>query len=172
MSVDEANFAPSIRRGRWRGMLVGALIWVVYEIVSFALGEPREIAAIGITGTSLGVIASIWSHYRDRSHWPIHLFAFAIAMSTALSAWVTRGGDEGMMVFTAIPAMIAYRYFRSRVDSLLVEMEQQTLRLIDTLRMHHESIRAAVRAEPARTDAARAETAAATRAGPKRGVKA
>jgi signal transduction histidine kinase/DNA-binding response OmpR family regulator len=88
-------------------MLVGALIWVVYEIVSFALGEPREIAAIGITGTSLGVIASIWSHYRDRSHWPIHLFAFAIAMSTALSAWVTRGGDEGMMVFTAIPAMIA-----------------------------------------------------------------
>jgi len=37
---------------------------------------------------------------------------------------------------TAIPAMIAYRHFRARVDSYLVEMEQQSLRLVDTLIGH------------------------------------
>ncbi len=35
----------------------------------------------------------------------------------------------------AIPAMICYRHFRARVDSYLVEMEQQSLRLIDTIRV-------------------------------------
>lgn len=88
-------------------MLAAALAWVLYEIVSFILGEPREIALIGITGTSLGLVASIWSHYRDRSHWPVHLFATSIAVSTALSAYFTHGGDEGMMVFTAIPSTVA-----------------------------------------------------------------
>ena len=33
----------------------------------------------------------------------------------------------------AIPALIAYRIYRSRVDGVLVEMEQQSLRLVDTL---------------------------------------
>jgi len=35
----------------------------------------------------------------------------------------------------AIPSMICYRHFRARVDSYLVEMEQQSLRLIDTIRL-------------------------------------
>ncbi len=34
----------------------------------------------------------------------------------------------------AVPAMIAWRFFRSRVDDTVVEMEQQSLRLIDTMR--------------------------------------
>ena len=67
--------------------------------------------------------------------------------------------------------MIAYRYFRSRVDSHLVEMEQQSLRLIDTLRIHQEVLRAGARAEAARAESAPAPTVP-PRAGPKRGVKA
>jgi biopolymer transport protein ExbB len=31
----------------------------------------------------------------------------------------------------AIPAMIAYRWYRSRVDDLLVAMEQASLRLLE-----------------------------------------
>jgi biopolymer transport protein ExbB len=29
--------------------------------------------------------------------------------------------------------MIAYRYFRSKVDGLLVEMEQQAIKLVETI---------------------------------------
>lgn len=36
-------------------------------------------------------------------------------------------------ILVAIPALIAYRHFRARVDSYLVEMEQQSLRLVDVL---------------------------------------
>jgi biopolymer transport protein ExbB len=34
-------------------------------------------------------------------------------------------------LIVAIPSMIFYRYYRARVDALLVEMEQQALRLVD-----------------------------------------
>jgi biopolymer transport protein ExbB len=42
--------------------------------------------------------------------------------------------NTALGILIAIPAMIAYRHFRARVDSYLVEMEQQSLRLVDTLR--------------------------------------
>jgi biopolymer transport protein ExbB len=35
----------------------------------------------------------------------------------------------GLMV--AIPSMIFYRFFRGKVDALLVEMEQQAIRLVE-----------------------------------------
>ena len=35
----------------------------------------------------------------------------------------------------AIPALVAYRIFRARVDGFLVDMEQQAVRLVDALRM-------------------------------------
>jgi len=34
----------------------------------------------------------------------------------------------------AVPAMIAFRYFRSKVDYLVNEMEQQALRLVEVIR--------------------------------------
>ena len=34
----------------------------------------------------------------------------------------------------AIPALVAYRGFRSRVDDFLMEMEQQSLRLVDVIK--------------------------------------
>lgn len=42
--------------------------------------------------------------------------------------------NTALGLIVAIPALICYRYFRSRVDGYLVEMEQQSLRLADTLR--------------------------------------
>jgi len=32
-----------------------------------------------------------------------------------------------------VPSMIAYRYFRSKVDDLLVDMEQQAIKLVEIL---------------------------------------
>jgi len=33
----------------------------------------------------------------------------------------------------AVPAMIAHRYYRSKVDDLLVGMEQQAIKLVEIL---------------------------------------
>jgi biopolymer transport protein ExbB len=43
--------------------------------------------------------------------------------------------NTALGLIVAIPALICYRYFRARVDDFLVEMEQQSLRLIDTIRL-------------------------------------
>ncbi len=34
-------------------------------------------------------------------------------------------------LIVAIPSMIFYRHFRAKVDALVVEMEQQAIRLVD-----------------------------------------
>ncbi|MFO0073475.1 MAG: MotA/TolQ/ExbB proton channel family protein, partial [Gemmatimonas sp.] len=36
-------------------------------------------------------------------------------------------------LIVAIPSMIAYRHFRARVDTLLVDMEQQAIRLVEVV---------------------------------------
>ena len=36
-------------------------------------------------------------------------------------------------IVVAVPAMIAYRYFRSKVDGLLIDMEQQAIKLVEIL---------------------------------------
>ena len=41
----------------------------------------------------------------------------------------------GLMV--AIPSMIFYRYFRTRVDTLVIEMEQQAIKLIKVVHDVH-----------------------------------
>ena len=130
-----------------------------------ALGTIASMAPLmGLFGTVVGMI-EIFGAQAPAGTNPQQL---AHGISVALY-------NTALGLVIAIPAMIAYRYFRSCVDSLLVEMEQQSLRLIDTLRIHHEAMRAGARAEAARTDPAPTSgpaAAAAPRTGPKRGVKA
>lgn len=106
-AVEGGHLEPAIRRERWRGLFVAALLWVAYELASFAIGEPNSVATAGLVGASLGVGAAVWSRYRDQTHLPVHLFALAIALSTTLSTYLTQGIDEGLMVFTALPSMVA-----------------------------------------------------------------
>lgn len=42
--------------------------------------------------------------------------------------------NTALGIAVAIPALIAYRIFRARVDDFLVEMEQQSLRLVDSVK--------------------------------------
>ena len=36
-------------------------------------------------------------------------------------------------IIVAVPAMIFYRYFRSRVEDLIFDMEQQAIKLIESM---------------------------------------
>jgi len=36
-----------------------------------------------------------------------------------------------MGIIVAIPALLFYRHFRAKIDSLVVEMEQQAIKLVD-----------------------------------------
>jgi biopolymer transport protein ExbB len=90
-----------------------------------ALGTIAAISPfLGLLGTVLGMIqmfAGIGSHgLGDPS-------IVASGISQALVATAT-----GLVV--AIPSLMAYRYFRGRVDELLVEMEQEALKLVEILR--------------------------------------
>jgi biopolymer transport protein ExbB len=94
-----------------------------------ALGTIAAISPfLGLLGTVLGMIqmfAGIGSHgLGDPS-------IVASGISQALVATAA-----GLAV--AIPSLMAYRYLRARVDALLVEMEQEAIKLIDILRGRRE----------------------------------
>jgi biopolymer transport protein ExbB len=89
-----------------------------------ALGTMATVAPLlGLFGTVIGMI-EIFGAQQPGSGNPQQLaYGISIALyNTAL----------GLVV--AIPALIAYRYFRSKVDDVVVELEQQALRLLDTVR--------------------------------------
>lgn len=89
-----------------------------------ALGTIASIAPLmGLFGTVVGMIEIFGSQAPSGTNPQQLAHGISVALyNTAL----------GLVI--AIPAMIAYRVYRSRVDGFLVEMEQQSVRLIDTLR--------------------------------------
>ncbi|MCH9027416.1 MAG: MotA/TolQ/ExbB proton channel family protein [Proteobacteria bacterium] len=103
---------------------------VIHDLERF-LNSLGTIAAItpllGLLGTVIGMIkvfAAITTHgVGDPS-------VLAQGISEAL---ITTGA--GLSV--AIPALIGYRYLSSRVDSLVIQMEKEAMRLVDTLEGNH-----------------------------------
>ena len=99
---------------------------VIHDLERF-LNSLGTIAAItpllGLLGTVIGMIkvfAAITTHgVGDPS-------VLAQGISEAL---ITTGA--GLSV--AIPALIGYRYLSSRVDSLVIQIEKEAMRLVDTL---------------------------------------
>jgi biopolymer transport protein ExbB len=75
---------------------------------------------LGLFGTVVGMIEIFGSQTAAGSN-PIQL-AHGISVALYNTAF-------GLIV--AIPSMIFYRHFRARVDTLLVEMEHQAIRLVD-----------------------------------------
>ncbi len=99
---------------------------VVHDLERYlgALGTIAAIAPlIGLLGTVLGMIK---------------VFT-AIMMEGTGNAGVLAGGISEALITTAaglcvaIPAMIAHRYFSRKVDSLVVTMEQEAIKLVDAL---------------------------------------
>lgn len=99
---------------------------VVHELERFlgALGTIAAIAPLlGLLGTVIGMIK---------------VFT-ALNLEGAGNAAVLAGGISEALVTTAagltvaIPAMIAHRFFVRRVDTLVVTMEQEAVKLVDAL---------------------------------------
>lgn len=116
------------RHGRdvMRDSIQEAATAVVHDMERF-LGALATIAAIapllGLLGTVIGMIK---------------VFT-ALNLEGAGNASVLAGGISEALITTAaglcvaIPAMIAHRFFVRRVDSLVVAMEQESVKLVDAL---------------------------------------
>ena len=89
-----------------------------------ALGTIATVAPLlGLFGTVIGMIEIFGA--QDGSGARPEQLAHGVSVALYNTAF-------GLMI--AIPALIAYRYFRGRVDDYLVDMEQQALRLMDLVR--------------------------------------
>ena len=96
---------------------------VTHDLERFlpTLGTIASIGPLlGLLGTVIGMIEIFGSQTTNGSN-PIVL---AHGISIALY-------NTAMGLIVAIPSMIFYRYFRGKVDGLVVEMEQQAIKLVD-----------------------------------------
>lgn len=99
---------------------------VVHELERYldVLGTIAVIAPLlGLLGTVLGMVnvfADIMMHGTGN--------ASVLAGGISQALMTTVGG-----LIVAIPTVIMHRYFLRRVDSVVVEMERQTIRLMDAL---------------------------------------
>ncbi len=97
---------------------------VAHELERYlnALGTVATLAPLlGLFGTVVGMI-ELFGVQTPVGVDPAH---FAHGISVALY-------NTGFGLAVAMPALVFYRFFRGLVDSLLVDMEQQSLRFIDT----------------------------------------
>jgi biopolymer transport protein ExbB len=96
---------------------------VTHELERFltTLGTLAAMSPLlGLFGTVVGMIEIFGSQGAAGSN-PIQL---AQGISIALY-------NTAMGLIVAIPSMIFYRHFRAKVDALVVEMEQQAIKLVD-----------------------------------------
>jgi len=96
---------------------------VTHELDRFltSLGTIASMAPLlGLLGTVIGMIEIFGAQTAGGTN-PGQL-AHGISIALYNTAF-------GLIV--AIPAMIAYRYFRSKVESLVVDMEQQAIKLVE-----------------------------------------
>ena len=90
------------------------------------LGTIAAVAPLlGLLGTVIGMV-DLFSSFTSSGH---DVAVFARGISVALYNTAT-----GIIV--AVPAMIFYRYFRSRVEDLIFDMEQQAIKLIELMGVH------------------------------------
>jgi biopolymer transport protein ExbB len=100
---------------------VGRLVTHELERFLTTLGTIAALAPLlGLLGTVIGMIEIFGSQGTAGSN-PIQL---AHGISIALY-------NTAMGLIVAIPSMMFYRYFRGKVDGLVVEMEQQAIKLVD-----------------------------------------
>ena len=100
---------------------VGRIVAHDLERFLTTLGTIAAMAPLlGLFGTVIGMIEIFGSQGATGSN-PIQL---AHGISVALY-------NTALGLIVAIPSMIFYRHFRAKVDALVVEMEQQAIKLVD-----------------------------------------
>lgn len=96
---------------------------VTHELDRFltSLGTIASIAPLmGLFGTIVGMIEIFGSQNPTTANPQQLAHGISIALYNA-----------GFGILIAIPAMIFYRHFRALVDSLVIEMEQQAIKLVE-----------------------------------------
>lgn len=87
------------------------------------LGTIATVAPLlGLLGTVIGMV-ELFGAFTTTGH---DVAQFARGISVAL--YNTAAG-----IVVAVPAMIAYRFFRTKVDAILIDMEQQAIKLVEAL---------------------------------------
>ena len=98
---------------------------VVHKLEKYinVLGTISTVAPLlGLLGTVIGMV-ELFGAFTTSGH---DVAQFARGISVAL--YNTAGG-----IIVAVPAMIFYRYFRNKIDGLIVEMELQAIKLVEVL---------------------------------------
>ncbi|ALG69552.2 MotA/TolQ/ExbB proton channel family protein [Beggiatoa leptomitoformis] len=105
---------------------------VVHDLEKYlnTLGTIAEISPLlGLLGTVTGIIS---------------MFAAVGEHGLGNPAVLSNGLSEALIttaagLFVAIPTFVFYRYFRGKVDQFLVDMEQETLKMIDIIHGEREA---------------------------------
>ena len=114
-SVEEIKSALDERAG----FIVHNLERYLGVLVTIATVAPL----LGLFGTIIGMV-ELFSTFTSSGH---DVAVFARGISIAL--YNTAGG-----IVVAVPAMIAYRFFRSKIDNYLNEMEHYAIQIVEILK--------------------------------------
>jgi len=101
------------------GIIVHDLERYLGVLVTIATVAPL----LGLFGTIIGMV-ELFSSFTSSGH---DVAVFARGISIAL--YNTAGG-----IVVAVPAMIAYRFFRSKIDNYLNEMEHYAIQIVEILK--------------------------------------
>lgn len=101
------------------GIIVHNLERYLGVLVTIATVAPL----LGLFGTIIGMV-ELFSSFTSSGH---DVAVFARGISIAL--YNTAGG-----IVVAVPAMIAYRFFRSKIDNYLNEMEYYAIQIVEILK--------------------------------------
>ena len=101
------------------GIIVHNLERYLGVLVTIATVAPL----LGLFGTIIGMV-ELFSSFTSSGH---DVAVFARGISIAL--YNTAGG-----IVVAVPAMIAYRFFRSKIDNYLNEMEHHAIQIVEILK--------------------------------------
>lgn len=77
---------------------------------------------LGLLGTVIGMV-ELFGAFTATGH---DVAQFARGISVALY-------NTAMGIIVAVPSMIFYRHFRAKVDSLIIEMEQEAIKLVEII---------------------------------------
>jgi len=77
---------------------------------------------LGLLGTVIGMV-ELFGAFTATGH---DVAQFARGISVALY-------NTAMGIIVAVPSMIFYRHFRAKVDSLIIEMEQEAIKLVELI---------------------------------------
>jgi biopolymer transport protein ExbB len=105
---------------------------VVHDLERYlnTLGTIAAVAPLlGLLGTVLGMI---------------RVFAEIMAQGTGNASALAGGISEALIttaagLTVAIPALVMHRYFVGRIDAIVVELEQETIKLVDALHSEEHS---------------------------------